>query len=228
MPGQAATVGSMHTCPMCSGTVPHVGGPITGPGAPNILHNNKPAAVQGDMCTCIGPPDMIAQGHPAIFHNGKPAVSVGDMTAHGGIISQGEPNIIYGFVSEPMTPVTLSVNRIPFPEISIINRVLGNTKEAEANQNALREQQEEEPRIYNLQWVKEEKITRKSSVITQVTLRADVINFDDGETVTFTLNLPPQEQGGNPRTVSLSGTVQDKQVEVVWETEDTSQQNQCS
>ena len=42
MAGKAiATVGSMHVCPMCSGTVPHVGGPIIGPEAPNVLVNNK-------------------------------------------------------------------------------------------------------------------------------------------------------------------------------------------
>lgn len=39
-----ATIGSMHVCPMISGTVPHVGGPVTGPGAPNVLINGQPVA----------------------------------------------------------------------------------------------------------------------------------------------------------------------------------------
>ena len=59
-----ATLGSMHICPMCSGTVPHVGGPISGPGTPNVLINNKPVALMGDMCVCVGPPDVVAQGPP--------------------------------------------------------------------------------------------------------------------------------------------------------------------
>lgn len=67
MPGPVATIGSIHVCPMCSGSTPHVGGPITGPGSPNILVNNKPAALMGDMCTCVGPPDVIVQGAPNVF-----------------------------------------------------------------------------------------------------------------------------------------------------------------
>ena len=96
MPGPAATVGSMHLCPMCSGPTPHVGGPVTGPGDATVLHNGKPAAVQGDFCTCVGPPDVIAQGHPNIMHNGKPAVCQGDMTAHGGALVSGLPTVLIG------------------------------------------------------------------------------------------------------------------------------------
>ncbi len=225
MPGPAATVGSMHTCPMCSGTVPHVGGPITGPGVPMILHNGKPAAVQGDLCTCVGPPDMIAQGHPAIFHNGKPAVCVGDMTAHGGMITQGEANIIHGFVTEPMQPHTLPVSKIPFPEITMVNKLLGNTKEAQANQEKLKEETEGEPKIYNLQWIKEERIIRDSRIFKQVTLKADVINIPDGDTVTLKVNIPNTNNDLDEVT-ALSGTVQEKQVTVVWETEEH-QENQA-
>ncbi|WP_369403677.1 hypothetical protein [Geofilum rubicundum] len=39
-----ATIGSMHICSMVTGYVPHVGGPVSGPGAPNVLINGKPAA----------------------------------------------------------------------------------------------------------------------------------------------------------------------------------------
>ena len=65
MPGPAATVGSMHVCPMLNpGTPPppHVGGPVSGPGVPTVLIGGKPAAVMGDMCVCAGPPDTIVQG----------------------------------------------------------------------------------------------------------------------------------------------------------------------
>jgi uncharacterized Zn-binding protein involved in type VI secretion len=56
----AATVGDMHTCPMVSGTVPHVGGPILPPGSATVLIGGKPAARVGDRAVCTGPPDSIA------------------------------------------------------------------------------------------------------------------------------------------------------------------------
>jgi len=51
----------MHTCPMFNGPVPHVGGPILPPGAITVLIAGMPAARVGDMCTCVGPPDVIAK-----------------------------------------------------------------------------------------------------------------------------------------------------------------------
>ena len=222
----AATIGSMHTCPMVSGTTPHVGGPIT-QGEPNILHNSKPAATMNSMCTCVGPPDTIVQGHPAIFHNGKPAACMGDMTAHGGIITTGEPNIIHGFVTEPMAPVTMPVSKIPFPEFSLLNTLLGNASEAQANQQALQEEEEGEPRVYNLQWVKEDRVTRGEKVLKQVTLRASVDNIPDGQNATIKVKVPVEvtdDQGNTTidkeNKVELTGVVQDKMVEVVWEIEE--------
>lgn len=85
----AARVGDMHTCPMSDGPKPHVGGPITGPGAPNVLIGGMPAAVAGDLCTCTGPPDTITMGSTSVLIGGKPAARVGDMTAHGGTITVG-------------------------------------------------------------------------------------------------------------------------------------------
>ena len=50
----AARITDMHTCPMSTGPVPHVGGPIIGPGAPTVIIAGMPAAVVGDSCTCVG------------------------------------------------------------------------------------------------------------------------------------------------------------------------------
>lgn len=58
----AARVGDMHTCPMVTGVVPHVGGPILPPGCPTVLIGGMPAARVGDMATCVGPPDSIVVG----------------------------------------------------------------------------------------------------------------------------------------------------------------------
>ena len=76
--------------------IPHVGGPIVGPGAPTVLIGGQPAARVGDMLICVGPPDNIVEGSATVIIEGSPAARIGDMTAHGGTIVQGEPTVHIG------------------------------------------------------------------------------------------------------------------------------------
>ncbi|HEY1164027.1 MAG TPA: PAAR domain-containing protein [Chitinophaga sp.] len=95
----AARLTDMHTCPMVTPglpPVPHVGGPIIGPGAPTVLIGMLPAAVLGDMVTCVGPPDAIIKGSATVFISGRPAARMGDSTAHGGVIVTGYPTVLIG------------------------------------------------------------------------------------------------------------------------------------
>ena len=95
----AATMTSMHQCPMQTPAVPpipHVGGPVIGPCVPNVLISSLPAAVVGDMLVCVGPPDTIAKGSSTVMIGGKPAARMGDSTAHGGTIVMGIPNVLIG------------------------------------------------------------------------------------------------------------------------------------
>ncbi len=85
----AARVGDMHTCPMVTGTVPHVGGPVMPPGCPTVFIGGMPAARVGDMCTCSGPPDTIVSGSATVKIGGMAAARMGDSTAHGGVIVAG-------------------------------------------------------------------------------------------------------------------------------------------
>ena len=86
-----------HVCPAANGPVPHVGGPIIGPGVPTVLIAMMPAAVVGDMCTCVGPPAPIAMGSTTVLIGGKPAARLGDTTAHGGkIVGPGAPTVLIG------------------------------------------------------------------------------------------------------------------------------------
>jgi len=62
----AARVGDMHTCPMCTGPVPHVGGPIV-MGCFTVLIGKMPAARQTDMAICVGPPSTILMGCPTVM-----------------------------------------------------------------------------------------------------------------------------------------------------------------
>lgn len=92
----AARVGDMHTCPMVTGIVPHVGGPILPPCAVTVLIGNMPAARVSDMATCVGPPDTILMGSPTVLINNLMAARIGDPTVHGGVIVVGLPTVMIG------------------------------------------------------------------------------------------------------------------------------------
>ena len=55
-----------------------------------------PAAVVGDSCVCVGPPDSIVRGSATVMIGGKPAARIGDSTAHGGSIVMGAPTVMIG------------------------------------------------------------------------------------------------------------------------------------
>ena len=96
----AARLTDMHQCPRVTpavpSPVPHVGGPIMGPGVPNVLIEKLPAAVVGDLATCVGPPDAIVKGSATVMISGRPAARIGDSTAHGGAIVVGANSVMIG------------------------------------------------------------------------------------------------------------------------------------
>ncbi|RIJ46701.1 type VI secretion protein [Maribellus luteus] len=92
----AARITDMHVCPMVTGTVPHVGGPILPPGCPTVLIGGQPAARVGDLATCTGPPDSILTGSGTVMIGGMPAARLGDTTAHGGTIVSGFGTVMIG------------------------------------------------------------------------------------------------------------------------------------
>ena len=65
MPAWRATA-DMHTCPLLTGTVPHVGGVIA-MGSATVLIENLPPARQGDMIIETGPPNSIAMGETTVM-----------------------------------------------------------------------------------------------------------------------------------------------------------------
>jgi uncharacterized Zn-binding protein involved in type VI secretion len=92
----AARVTDMHVCPMVTGTVPHVGGPIASPGAPTVMICGMPAATVGSSVTCTGPPDTVVKGSATVLLGGKPAARLGDSCSHGGAIVAGAPTVLIG------------------------------------------------------------------------------------------------------------------------------------
>lgn len=96
----AARLTDFHQCPMQTpgfpAPIPHVGGPIVGPGEPTVLIGGLPAAKVGDMLICVGPPDSIVQGSSTVMIGGVPAARMGDSTAHGGQIMLGDFTVQIG------------------------------------------------------------------------------------------------------------------------------------
>jgi len=91
----AARMGDMHVCPMVTGIVPHVGGPIV-MGLPTVMIGFMAAARVGDLVVCVGPPDAIAMGSFTVFIGGMPAARMGDLTVHGGTVAVGFPQVMIG------------------------------------------------------------------------------------------------------------------------------------
>lgn len=95
----AARLTDMHVCPMQTPApvpIPHVGGPISGPGAPTVLIGGLPAARISDMAVCVGPPDAIVAGSPTVLIANMPAARMGDSCAHGGTVVVGCPTVLIG------------------------------------------------------------------------------------------------------------------------------------
>jgi uncharacterized Zn-binding protein involved in type VI secretion len=92
----AARVTDMHVCPMVTGVVPHVGGPILPPCAMTVIIGGLPAARITDMAVCVGPPDVIVMGSSSVLIEYLPAARMLDNTAHGGMIVMGCFTVIIG------------------------------------------------------------------------------------------------------------------------------------
>lgn len=115
----ASRITDMHTCPMVTGIVPHVGGPILPPGEPTVLIGMLPAARMTDMATCVGPPDSILMGSPTVLIGNLMAARIGDPTDHGGVIVLGEPTVEIGEVGMG-TPTVVT----PAPPLVILAQAM--------------------------------------------------------------------------------------------------------
>jgi uncharacterized Zn-binding protein involved in type VI secretion len=97
MPGPPASrITDMHVCPMTTGPVPHVGGPILSPAAPTVLIGMLPSAGVGSVAVCVGPPDTVAKGSATVLVGKRPLARMGDNCAHGGTIVLGCPTVLVG------------------------------------------------------------------------------------------------------------------------------------
>ena len=91
----ASRITDMHVCPLVTGVVPHVGGPIA-MGMITVLTGKMPQARVSDMAICVGPPDVVAVGSGTVLVGKLPAARIGDASAHGGAIVSGFPTVLIG------------------------------------------------------------------------------------------------------------------------------------
>jgi uncharacterized Zn-binding protein involved in type VI secretion len=91
----ASRITDMHVCPMVTGIIPHVGGPII-MGLPTVITGMMPQARVTSTCVCVGPPDIIVKGSATVLVGSLPAARIGDLTAQGGVIVLGFPTVLMG------------------------------------------------------------------------------------------------------------------------------------
>jgi uncharacterized Zn-binding protein involved in type VI secretion len=96
MPFPSSRLFDMHVCPAFTGPVPHVGGPITGPGNPTVITFSMVQSKQTDLCVCVGPPDTVVMGAPTVQTLGLPLTRITSNCAHGGMVVLGAPTVLVG------------------------------------------------------------------------------------------------------------------------------------
>lgn len=105
----AARVGDHHTCPICTGSTPHVGGPILGPGSHDVSIEKKPAAAVWDAAFCHGGVvAVIASGCKSVRVNGRMAARLGDLTSGGGAIVEGASTVRIGHAGDSVMALNAS------------------------------------------------------------------------------------------------------------------------
>lgn len=93
----AARISDMTLCPLVTGIVPHVGGPIVPPCCPTVITGKMPQARVSDLSICAaGGPAAIVTGAWNVLVGGSPAARITDMTSHGGRIVTGFPTVLIG------------------------------------------------------------------------------------------------------------------------------------
>lgn len=94
----AATMMSMHVCPMFTAIIPHVGIIVIGPPVPTVILGIMPAVTVGATAICVGPPDSIMKpASPTISVGGKPPIALGASATHGGaVVSSMCMTVMYG------------------------------------------------------------------------------------------------------------------------------------
>ncbi|NOX76547.1 MAG: hypothetical protein GXP17_08050 [Gammaproteobacteria bacterium] len=224
----AATITSMHVCPMVTVLVPHVGGPVLPPGVPTVLIGGLPAATVGDMAVCVGPPDVIIPpGCPTVLigtggggsgGGGGGAVQAATASAIAALVGEPGPEaegphwIEYQFKDSAGNPVRgvqyeftgvdgNAENIKPLTGDGIVKRG-GIPDEGECSIKLLS--------VYNAAWS-----TNEATLGDEVELSADIDGYEDGTPAKFEI-LQKNIRGADRLIATVESTVDGEKIEASW------------
>ncbi len=223
----AATITSMHVCPMVTVLVPHVGGPVLPPGVPTVLIGGLPAATVGDMATCVGPPDVIIPpGCPTVLigtsgggssGGGGGAAQTASDNAHASIVGEAGPEAIgphwieYQFVDSAGLPVTGV--KYDFTDIQDYTEVSRLTRDGVVRRGGLPDEGDCNIVLFdvrNASWSADE--ARVGDV---VELGADTEGFEDGEVALITI-YTQDINGADSYVTDIEAEVSGNKIEAEW------------
>jgi uncharacterized Zn-binding protein involved in type VI secretion len=224
----AANVTTMHTCPLVTVLVPHVGGPILPPGVPTVLIGGMPAATVGDMATCVGPPDVIIPpGCPTVLigtsgggsgGGGGGSAAAANAGAHSALVGEPGPEaegphwIDIQFVDSAGNPVT----EVPY-ELTDVDghKVQGRlTGDATIRRGGLPNEGDYTVRlfsVFNAQWSEE-----SARVGDVVKLSAETKGYEDGTPARFQI-YERDIEGPDKEVARIKTQVQADKLECEWE-----------
>ena len=224
----AATISSMHVCPMVTGPVPHVGGPVLPPGVPTVLIGGLPAATVGDMAICVGPPDVIVPpGCPTVMigtggggsgGGGGGAVQSASESAFAALVGEPGPQqegphwIEYHFKDSAGNPVTGVQYRFTGVDGNA-ERVKSLTGNGVIKRGGIPEEGECSVTLLSLcnaAWS-----TDEASLGDEVTLSADVEGYEDGTPAKFEI-LQQDIHGPDRLIATLESVVDGAEITASW------------
>lgn len=223
----AATITSMHVCPLITVLVPHVGGPILPPGVPTVLIGGLPAATVGDMATCVGPPDVIIPpGCPTVLigtsgggssGGGGGAAQAASDNAHASLVGEPGPEAVgphwieYQFVDSAGNPVTGV--KYAFTDVQDYTEKSILTQDGVVRRGNLPDEGECNIILFNVtnaQWS-----TNEAQVGDVVTLTAETEGYEDGTKAIFKI-WERDVNGADDFIAEIETTVDGGKVEAEW------------
>lgn len=153
---------------------------------------------------------MVTEGIIGVFIDGKPVATVGSKcqccspkentitSGAAGVLIDGKPIALVGSQTEHGGNVVEGI-----PGVTVSGGFATRSDEPE----------DFEPRIFNLQWKREDKLTNYGEPQEQILLSADVVGYQEGETVKIEI----YGEDGIEIIDQVKGTVQEGKIEVEWE-----------
>jgi len=223
----AARMTDMHTCPMITGVVPHVGGPII-KGSATVFIGGLMAARMLDPATCVGPPDMVIKGCPTVLIGdaaggggggggsaGAGAAASAGMAAsgEGGSGEEGPHWIRYHFVDSAGNSLSNIYCNFTAPDSEESVRVLGSSGIIRWSGQEAGQANVIPISLSNAQWSGD-----TAEVEEAVTMTADVVGYDPGTEATFSV-YKRDLRGADELVTTIQAQTEASTVQAEWQYE---------